>query len=114
MLSRAARRPANIRGLAEAFVDPDPADIPAADPKTTVCRTGADGEKMKVSWADVNNTETPGRFPLLGGTVRVQQQNIDIWKSKPTARFTVIPFTAIADGVERYVLGAYDVPDEDF
>ena len=69
---------------------------------------------MKVSWADVNNTETPGRFPLLGGTVTVKQQNIDIWKSKPTARFTVVPFTAIADGVERYVLGAYDVPDEDF
>ena len=50
----------------------------------------------------------------MGGTVTVKQQNIDIWKSKPTARFTVIPFTAIADGVERYVLGAYDVPDEDF
>jgi hypothetical protein len=69
---------------------------------------------MKVSWADVNNTETPGRFPLLGGTVRVEQRNIDIWKSKPTARFTVITFKAIADGVERYVLGNYDVPDEDF
>jgi hypothetical protein len=69
---------------------------------------------MKVSWPDVNNTETPGRFPLLGGTLTVKQENIDIWKSKPTARFTVIPFTAIADGVERYVLGAYDVPDEDF
>jgi hypothetical protein len=67
---------------------------------------------MKVSWGDVNNTETPGWFPLLGGTVRVEQRSINIWKSKPTARFNVIPFTAIADGVERYVLGNYDVLDE--
>jgi hypothetical protein len=42
--SRAARRPADIPGWAEAFADQDPADVPAADPKTTVCRAGAEGE----------------------------------------------------------------------
>jgi hypothetical protein len=69
---------------------------------------------MKASWADVNHTETPGRFQLFGGVLTVKQQNIDIWKSHPTARFTVVPFTAINDGVKRYILGSYDVPGEDF
>jgi hypothetical protein len=69
---------------------------------------------MKVTWADVNHTETPGSFRLFNGVVEIKHQQITIWKSKPTARFTVIPFKALADGVQRYFLGAYDVPGEDF
>jgi hypothetical protein len=43
--SRAARRPADIRGWAEAFADQDLADVHAADPKTTVCKLGLKAKK---------------------------------------------------------------------
>jgi len=69
---------------------------------------------MKVSWADVGHTETPGSFQIFNGMLEVKHQHITILKSEPTARFTVIPFKALSDGVQRYVLGSYDVPDEDF
>ncbi len=69
---------------------------------------------MKVSWADVGQTEMPGSFQIFNGMLEVKHQHITIWKSEPTARFTVIPFKALSDGVQRYVLGSYDVPGEDF
>jgi hypothetical protein len=62
----------------------------------------------------VGHTEKPGSFRLLNGSLEIKQQHIAVWKAEPTALLTVIPFTAINDGVQRYVLGTYEVPDEDF
>ena len=68
---------------------------------------------MKVSWADVQYTETPGNFPLFGGMLDVRERHIAIWKSIPTARFSVTRFMANTDTVLRYALGAYEVPNEE-
>jgi hypothetical protein len=69
---------------------------------------------MKISWADVGRTETPGSFRLFNGLVEVKQQHIAVWKAEPTALYTLIPFKGIGDEVQRYALGTYEVPDEDF
>ena len=71
----------------------------------------AEGEEMKVSWADVNNTETPGPFPILDGVVVIKDRHIGIWKSEPTALFELVPLGTLGDGV-RYALAGYEVPSQ--
>jgi hypothetical protein len=68
---------------------------------------------MKVSWSDVNHTQSPGSFQILNGVVEIEHRHITIWKSEPTARFTLIPSQLINRG-QQYILGTYDVPGEDF
>jgi hypothetical protein len=67
---------------------------------------------MKVSWADVNHTETPGKFRLFGGVVEVRETQIAVWKTTPTALFTAIRVDGINDPERQFVLGTYDVPGE--
>jgi hypothetical protein len=65
---------------------------------------------MKVSWADVSYTRTPGKFSLFGGVLEVSDFKIAIWESKPTAIFAVIPIDSHGDNKQRYVLGVTRCP----
>jgi hypothetical protein len=67
---------------------------------------------MKVSWADVNHTETPGKFSLFGGVLEVRERHIAIWKSTPTAIFSVVRFMSYDDNTPRYALAGYEVPEK--
>lgn len=64
-----------------------------------------------VSWADVDHTETPGRFTLSNGTtVEVRVGHIAIWKAEPRALFALVPFGTHHEG-NLFVLGSHEVPD---
>jgi hypothetical protein len=69
------------------------------------------GRKKMVSWADVDHTETPGRFTLPNGTtVEIRDTHIAIWKAEPRALFARVPFGTHNES-NLFVLGSHEVPD---
>jgi len=47
---------------------------------------------MKVNWNDLQRPESSGSFPYRGGTITVGQEEIDVWRARPDALFTVRGF----------------------
>ena len=67
---------------------------------------------MKVNWSDVHRPESSGSFPYRGGTISIRQEEIEVWKARPDALFTVKAFCLWTNKPQYALAGSYELPNE--
>jgi hypothetical protein len=67
---------------------------------------------MKVNWNDVQRPESSGSFPYRGGTITIRQEEIDVWRARPDALFTVRCFRLWTNKPQYALAGSYWLPNE--
>ena len=63
---------------------------------------------MKVNWNDLYRPESPGR----GGTITIRQEEIDVWRVRPDALFTVRGFRLWTNEPLYALASRYELPSE--
>jgi hypothetical protein len=66
---------------------------------------------MKVNWNDLQRPENSGSFPFRGGTITIRQEEIDVWRVRPDALFTVRGFRPWTNK-PQYALASSELPNE--
>lgn len=61
---------------------------------------------MTVDWEEAGSPEEPGRYE--DGMLKIEERQLAIWREHPSARFTIVRFSSLADGV-RYALGSHEL-----
>jgi hypothetical protein len=67
---------------------------------------------MKVNWNDLQRPESSGSFPYRGGTITIRQEEIDVWRGRPDALFTVRCFRLWTNKPQYALAGSYELPNE--
>jgi hypothetical protein len=67
---------------------------------------------MKVNWNDLHRPQSSGSFPYRGGTISIRQEEIDVWKARPDALFTVKAFRLWTNKPQYALAGSYELPNE--
>ena len=67
---------------------------------------------MKVNWNDVQRPESSGSFPYRGGTITIRHEEIDVWRARPDALFTVRCFRLWTNKPQYALAGSYELPNE--
>jgi len=66
---------------------------------------------MKVNWNDVQRLESSGSFPYRGGTITIRQQEINVWRARPDALFTVRGFRLWTNKPEYSLASSHELPN---
>ena len=67
---------------------------------------------MKVNWNDIERPESSGSFPYRDGTITVRQEEIDVWRMRPDALFTVRAFRLWTNKPQYALASSYELPNE--
>jgi hypothetical protein len=67
---------------------------------------------MKVNWNDIQRPESSGSFPFGGGTITIKQEEIDVWRVRPDALFTVRAFRLWTNKPQYVLANSYELPNE--
>ena len=67
---------------------------------------------MKVNWNDLQRPESSGIFPYRDGTITVGQEEIDVWRTRPDALFTVRGFRLWTNKPQYVLARGYELPNE--
>jgi hypothetical protein len=67
---------------------------------------------MKVNWNDLCRPESPGSFSFKGGTITIRQEEIDVWRVRPDALFTVRGFRLWTNEPLYALASRYELPSE--
>jgi hypothetical protein len=67
---------------------------------------------MKINWNDLQRPESPGSLAFRDGTITVKQEEIDIWRVRPDALFTVRGFRLWTNTPQYALASSYELPNE--
>src|SRR5215831_5767096 len=67
---------------------------------------------MRVNWNDIQRPESSGSFPFRGGTITIKQEEMDVWRVRPDALFTVRGFRLWTNKAQYALANSYELPNE--
>jgi hypothetical protein len=78
--------------------DPNEANAMMLMPRTPV---------NKLAWAQVGRVTEPGRYMYTFGWLTITTEDLAVWRTYPTARFTLLS-KGFSESAEEYRLGSFD------
>jgi hypothetical protein len=67
---------------------------------------------MRTRVSHIQRPESSGSFPFRGGTITIKQEEIDVWRVRPDARFTVRGFRLWTNKSHYALASGYELPNE--
>jgi hypothetical protein len=61
----------------------------------------------KVNWSQVGSVTEPGRYMYTFGWLTITTEDLAVWRTYPTARFTLLS-KGFSESAEEYRLGSFD------